>query len=439
MNVSIIGTGYVGLSTGVCLAEIGHQVACIDVNREKIALLRRGISPIYEPGMDELLKKHLAAKRIFFTTSHEEGLKDAEIIIIAVGTPQKEDGSADLTYVEAAVHDIAKNLKRDAIVAVKSTVPVGTNDRVRDMLQKWLPEHVKVDVVSNPEFLRQGSAIKDTLEADRIVIGADNEAAALKVKEMYAPLNVPVLITSNRTAEMIKYASNSFLATKISFINEIANLCEAAGADVSDVAKGMGYDKRIGPHFLNPGIGYGGSCFPKDVKALIHTAKEFGRELRILKETVTVNEMQRIVLVDKVLSRFGTVAGKRFAMLGLAFKPETDDLREAPSIPISFELAEMGAEVVAYDPVATANAKKVIGDRIKYANSLLEAVQDVDALLIVTDWNEFKEMDLQKIGRMTEKLIIFDGRNCIDEHKIAALPAVEYYPIGRPAIIKGQA
>lgn len=436
MNVSVIGTGYVGLSTGVCLAKIVHQVACIDVNREKIALLRRGISPIYEPGMDELLKKHLAAKRIFFTTSHEEGLKDAEIIIIAVGTPQKEDGSADLSYVEAAVHDIAKNLKRDAIVAVKSTVPVGTNDRVREMLQKWLPENVKVDVVSNPEFLRQGSAIKDTLEADRIVIGADNEAAALKVKEMYAPLKVPVLITSNRTAEMIKYASNSFLATKISFINEIANLCEAAGADVLDVAKGMGYDKRIGPHFLNPGIGYGGSCFPKDVKALIHTAKEFGRELKILKETVAVNETQRTVLVDKVLARFGKVEGMRFAMLGLAFKPETDDMREAPSIPISRRLTELGAKVVAYDPVARENGKKVIGDKIEYANSLSEAVQDADALLIVTEWKEIKNLDLEMLAGREKPLIIFDGRNCLDDQKIAALSEVEYYPVGRPAVIK---
>lgn len=295
-----------------------------------------------------------------------------------------------------------------------------------------------MDVVSNPEFLRQGSAIRDTLEADRIVIGAENEAAALKVKEMYAPLNVPVLITSNRSAEMIKYASNSFLATKISFINEIANLCEAAGADVLAVAKGMGYDKRIGSHFLNAGIGYGGSCFPKDVKALLHTAKQFGREFALLKETVAVNESQRTLLVDKVLARFGNVAGLRFAMLGLAFKPETDDMREAPSIPISRRLAELGAVVVAYDPVALENGKRVIGDRIQYANSLSEAVQDADALLIVTEWDEIKNMDLEKLAAQKNPLIIFDGRNCLDEAKIAALPAVEYYPVGRPAIIKGK-
>lgn len=438
MNISIIGTGYVGLSTGVCLAEIGHDVVCIDTDQKKIALLKSGISPIYEPGMDELLEKNIAAKRLSFTNSHQEGLAQAEIIIIAVGTPQKEDGCADLSYLETAVADIAANLSHDAVVIIKSTVPVGTNDRVRQMLQQLLPDHVKVDVVSNPEFLRQGSAIRDTLEADRIVIGAENEAAALKVKEMYAPLNVPVLITSNRSAEMIKYASNSFLATKISFINEIANLCEAAGADVLAVAKGMGYDKRIGSHFLNAGIGYGGSCFPKDVKALLHTAKQFGREFALLKETVAVNESQRTLLVDKVLARFGNVAGLRFAMLGLAFKPETDDMREAPSIPISRRLAELGAVVVAYDPVALENGKRVIGDRIQYANSLSEAVQDADALLIVTEWDEIKNMDLEKLAAQKNPLIIFDGRNCLDEAKIAALPAVEYYPVGRPAIIKGK-
>lgn len=438
MKIAIIGTGYVGLSTGVCLSEIGHLVTCIDTNEQKIARLLKGISPIYEPGIDELLLKNIASGNLHFTVSHKEGLAEADIIIVAVGTPQKDDGSADLTFIELAVYDIAANLDHEAVVVIKSTVPVGTNDRVRELLQKALPDHFTTHVVSNPEFLRQGSAVRDTMEADRIVIGAENEAAAQKVKEMYSPLHVPVILTTNRSAEMIKYASNSFLATKISFINEIANLCEATGADVLDVVQGMSLDQRIGNQFFNPGIGYGGSCFPKDVKALLHTAKQYNREFAILKETVAINESQRTLLVNKAISRFENVTGKKFAMLGLAFKPETDDMREAPSIPIARMLTELGAEVVAYDPVAMENGKRVIGKTIKYANSLYEAAQNADALLIVTEWDEFRKVDLKKLSEMMKQLIIFDGRNCLDQARIKSFPSIEYYPIGRPAIIKNR-
>lgn len=436
MKVAIIGTGYVGLSTGVCLAEIGHHVICIDTNEQKIEQLLKGIPPIYEPGLDELLVKNIASGNLHFSGSHKEGLAEADIIIVAVGTPQKDDGSADLTFIELAVNDIATNLDHDAVVVIKSTVPVGTNERVRDLLQKGLPDHFTAHVVSNPEFLRQGSAVRDTMEADRIVIGAENEAAAHKVKEMYAPLNVPVVLTTNRSAEMIKYASNSFLATKISFINEVANLCEATGADVLDVVQGMSLDQRIGREFFNPGIGYGGSCFPKDVKALLHTSKQYNREFAILKETVAINEAQRTLLVDKLLSRFGKIDGKRIAMLGLAFKPETDDMREAPSIPIARRLTKLGAEVVVYDPVATENGKRVIGDIIKYANSLYDAAQGADALLIVTEWDEFKKMNLETLSKMMKQLVIFDGRNCLNEAQINSFPSIEYYPVGRPAIVK---
>lgn len=438
MKVAIIGTGYVGLSTGVCLSEIGHHVTCIDTNEQKIVRLTQGISPIYEPGLDELLVKNIDSGNLHFTGSHKKGLAEAEIIMVAVGTPQKEDGSADLGFIEMAVNDIATNLDHNAVIVIKSTVPVGTNERVRELLQERLPDSIKVDVVSNPEFLRQGSAVRDTMEADRIVIGAENEAAALKVKELYAPLNVPFILTTNRSAEMIKYASNSFLATKISFINEVANLCEATGADVLDVVEGMSLDQRIGNQFFNPGIGYGGSCFPKDVKALLHTAKQYNREFAILKETVAINESQRTLLVDKALSRFKDLAGKRFAMLGLSFKPETDDMREAPSIPIARRLSALGAEVVAYDPVAMENGKRVIGDIIKYANSLYEAAQDADALLIVTEWDEFRKVNLGKLSEKMKQLIIFDGRNCLDQTQVNSFPSIEYYPVGRPVIIKKQ-
>lgn len=435
MRIAILGTGYVGLTTGICLSEIGHYVTCIDINEQKIKHLQNGISPIYEPGLDELLLKNTAAGRLFFTTSFSEGLESAEIIIIAVGTPQRDDGAADLSYLEGAAINIASHIQQNTVVVIKSTVPVGTNEYIKDLIQKNCKKEVAFEIVSNPEFLRQGSAIKDTMKADRIVIGSENKQAAEIVKEMYRPLNVPFLMTNLRSAEMIKYASNAFLASKISYINEISNLCEAVGANVEDVAKGMGKDYRIGEAFLHAGIGYGGSCFPKDVKALLYTAQLNGVGFGFLKEIIAINDYQHGLLVEKALKRFGELNGKKIALLGLSFKPETDDMREAPSIKISRSLIKLGAEVIAYDPVAIENAKNILGKTINYASSAQEAVINADAVLIVTEWNEFKQLDIASLTKKMKSPIIFDGRNCILESSLSECETVEYYPIGKPAMI----
>jgi UDPglucose 6-dehydrogenase len=438
MKIAVLGTGYVGLSTGVCLSEIGHNVICIDTDEQKIKSLRQGISPIYEPGLEDLLAQNAAAGRLLFTTSHREALNGAEIIIIAVGTPQMEDGGADLSYIEQAAKDIAANLVQSSVVVIKSTVPVGTNDFIKSIIEEHCNESVSFNMVSNPEFLRQGSAVMDTMQADRIIIGSENDEAAKKVQEMYRPLNVPFILTSVRSAEMIKYASNAFLATKISFINEVANLCGVVGADVKDVAKGMGKDKRIGEAFLQPGIGYGGSCFPKDVKALLHTANLNGVHFSLLKETVAINDFQQELLVTKAINRLEDLKGKKVAMLGLAFKPETDDMREAPSIKIARSLTKLGAEVVAYDPVAVDNAKKILGDTIRFASTVREAAVNADAVFIVTEWKEFRHLDLKTLMTTMRRPIVFDGRNCLEEDRIRACKKIEYYPIGRPAIVIGK-
>lgn len=437
MKIAVLGTGYVGLSTGVCLSEIGHNVICIDTDEQKIKSLRQGISPIYEPGLENLLIQNAAAGRLLFTTSHREALNGAEIIIIAVGTPQMEDGGADLSYIVQAAKDIAANLVQSSVVVIKSTVPVGTNDFIKSIIEEHYNESVTFNMVSNPEFLRQGSAVMDTMQADRIIIGSENDEAAKKVQEMYRPLNVPFILTSIRSAEMIKYASNAFLATKISFINEVANLCGVVGADVKDVAKGMGKDKRIGEAFLQPGIGYGGSCFPKDVKALLHTANLNGVHFSLLKETVAINDFQQELLVTKAINRLGDLKGKKVAMLGLAFKPETDDMREAPSIKIARSLTKLGAEVVAYDPVAVDNAKNILGDTIRFASTVREAAVNADAVFIVTEWKEFRLLDLKTLMTTMRRPIVFDGRNCLEEDRIRACKKIEYYPIGRPAIVIG--
>lgn len=434
MKIAVLGTGYVGLSTGVCLSEIGHNVTCIDINEQKINLLKQGISPIYEPNLENFLIANVSARRLHFTTSHSEGLRDADIIIMAVGTPQGEDGSADLSYLEQAAKDTSKYMTTSTVLVIKSTVPVGTNDFIKRMMEELCGFSIKI--VSNPEFLRQGSAIEDTINADRIIIGSEDREAAERVREMYQPLNVPVLLTSTKSAEMIKYAANAFLATKISYINEIANLCQAVGADVEDVAKGIGKDRRIGESFLNAGIGYGGSCFPKDVKALIHTAGMNGVNFSLLKETISINASQSELLVMNALKRFGDLEGKKITMLGLAFKPETDDMREAPSIKIASALLKHGAQVSAYDPVATGNARKIIGEAIRYALSVDDAVSGADAVLIVTEWKEFKELNLDEILKKMNYPIIFDGRNCFEQNKINACKHIEYYPIGKPPIIK---
>lgn len=435
MNITVIGTGYVGLSTGVCLAEIGHSVVCIDIDENKINMLRQGIPPIYERGLKELLEKNLKKGNLIFTTSYTEGLEKAEIILIAVGTPSDANGAADLSYLDKAVDTIASHLKRDAIIVIKSTVPVGTNEYVKKVFSEKLPPSVHIEVVSNPEFLRQGSAISDTMNGDRIVIGAENKDAALKIEKMYKPLNIPVLMTDPKSAELIKYASNAFLATKISFINEIAALCEAAGADVSSVSRGMGMDKRIGSAFLNAGIGYGGSCFPKDVKALLHTAGKYGIDFSLLKNTVAINERQHELLVKKAAGRFKQLQGKKFALLGLAFKPETDDMREAPSIKIARSLLQSGAAVSAYDPKATEKAKQIIGPNIHYASTIEEALKNTDAALIVTEWEEIKQMDIEKNIKLMKRPIIFDGRNCLDEKQLKKCGELEYYPVGKPPMI----
>ncbi|PRS42816.1 UDP-glucose 6-dehydrogenase [Bacillus sp. RJGP41] len=437
MKIAVLGTGYVGLSTGVCLSEIGHNVICIDTDEQKIKSLRQGISPIYEPGLENLLAQNAAAGRLLFTTSHREALNGAEIIIIAVGTPQMEDGGADLSYIEQAAKDIAANLVQSSVVVIKSTVPVGTNDFIKSIIEEHFNESVSFNMVSNPEFLRQGSAVMDTMQADRIIIGFENDEAAKKVQEMYRPLNVAFILTSIRSAEMIKYASNAFLATKISFINEVANLCGVVGADVKDVAQGMGKDKRIGEAFLQPGIGYGGSCFPKDVKALLHTANLNGVHFSLLKETVAINDFQQELLVTKAINRLGDLKGKKVAMLGLAFKPETDDMREAPSIKIARSLTKLGAEVVAYDPVAVDNAKIILGDTIRFASTVREAAVNADAVFIVTEWKEFRLLDLKTLMTTMRRPIVFDGRNCLEEDRIRACKKIEYYPIGRPAIVIG--
>ncbi|MDM5356496.1 UDP-glucose/GDP-mannose dehydrogenase family protein [Peribacillus sp. ACCC06369] len=437
MKIAVLGTGYVGLSTGVCLSEIGHSVICIDTDEQKIKSLRQGISPIYEPGLENLLAQNATAGRLLFTTSHREALNGAEIIIIAVGTPQMEDGGADLSYIVQAAKDIAANLVQSSVVVIKSTVPVGTNDFIKEIIDEHCEEKVTFNMVSNPEFLRQGSAVMDTMQPDRIIIGSENKEAAKKVQEMYRPLNVQFILTSIRSAEMIKYASNAFLATKISFINEVANLCGAVGADVKDVATGMGKDKRIGEAFLQPGIGYGGSCFPKDVKALLHTANLNGVHFSLLKETVAINDFQQELLVTKAINRLGDLKGKKVAMLGLAFKPETDDMREAPSIKIARSLTKLGAEVVAYDPVAIDNAKNILRDTIRFASSVREATLDADAVFIVTEWDEFKHLDLETLMNTMSQPIVFDGRNFLEEDQIRACKKIEYYPIGRPAIVIG--
>jgi UDPglucose 6-dehydrogenase len=432
MNISVVGTGYVGLVTGVSLSEIGHRVTCIDVDTEKIEKLKKGISPIYEPGLSELMKKNIKENRLFFTTNHNEGFQDASIIYIAVGTPENEDGSANLKYVMQVADQIAKNVKQDTIVVTKSTVPVGTNDKIKEYINKNLKKDVKIDVVSNPEFLKEGSAIYDSFHGDRIVIGSDSEEAANIIEEINKPFGIKIYKTDVRSAEMIKYASNAFLATKISFINEISNICERVGANVEDVAFGMGLDSRIGNQFLKAGIGYGGSCFPKDTKALIQIAGNVDYDFELLKGVVRVNQKQQVLVIRKLTERLDSIEGKRIAVLGLAFKPNTDDMREAPSIIVTEELIQLGAEVIAYDPIAINNAKKVLNKQVQYKDCLAEAIKGSDAVLILTEWDEIKNIDMHLFDTMNYPLVI-DGRNCFELDEMRKYQ-VEYHSVGRPQI-----
>lgn len=410
MNICVIGTGYVGLVSGVCFSEKGNRVTCIDIDQEKVERLKKGIVPIYEPGLEEIMKKNMREERLHFSTDLAKGMEDAQVVIIAVGTPPKENGEADLRFVEAVATSIGKHLNDYKVIVTKSTVPVGTGKRVKEIIRNE-SGHGNFDVASNPEFLREGSAVYDTMNMERAVIGVESARAEKLLTELHEPFKTKLVVADVETAEMIKYAANAFLATKITFMNEVANLCELVGADVTKVAEGMGYDNRIGAAFLNAGIGYGGSCFPKDTSALITIAKNAGYDFKIVKNVEMVNNEQRFRVIPKVEEALRyNLEGKKIAVLGLAFKPNTDDMRDAPSIDVIPELMRKGAEVVTYDPVAMENAKKVIPN-LQTVSSLVDAVSGADAIVILTEWNEFKEMDLSKIAGYVNRKIVIDGRN----------------------------
>ncbi len=432
-NICVIGTGYVGLVTGTCLADMGNQVTCVDIIAEKIEKLKAGILPIYEPGLAELVERNVQADRLHFTTSYAEGLANAEFIFIAVGTPTGQDGhGADLQYVESAARAIAQNLDHYAVIINKSTVPVGTGDIVANVIRQNLKHpDVHFSVVSNPEFLREGAAVNDFLQPDRIVLGSTDREAANLVAELYLPLRARMVITDIYTAEMIKYASNAFLATKISFINEIARICERLGADVKEVAAGMGYDNRIGRAFLDAGLGYGGSCFPKDVKALAHMAAEAGLHPQLLNAVMEINQDQRRLVVDKLVSLLGGLRGTVIGVLGLAFKPNTDDMREAPSVDIIRWLLAQGASVRAYDPIATETAQQALaGLEVTYCKTSYEVAEGADALVVVTEWNEFKSLNMVRIRDSMRRPILVDGRNVYEPAEMQRL-GFTYRGMGR--------
>jgi len=432
MQIAVIGTGYVGLVTGACFAEFGTSVTCVDVDAGKIARLNDGQIPIYEPGLDQLVSKNKAAGRLSFTTDIGAAVEQSLVIILAVGTPPKDDGSADLSFIEGAALDVARHMNGYKVIVTKSTVPVGTGERLRRLIRE---QQQKFDfgIVSNPEFLREGAAIDDFLRPDRVVIGSRDEAAVAIMRDLYRPLyliETPVVITSLEAAELTKYAANAFLATKISFINEIANLCDLIGCDVHDVARAMGMDNRIGRYFLHPGPGYGGSCFPKDTTALVSVAKAYGGEARIVEAVVDVNRRQRDKMVEKIEGLLGgDVKDKQVCVLGLSFKPKTDDMREAPSLDIIRALAEKGARVRAYDPVAMEHAKKALPD-IEYASDAYEAADGSDALVFMTEWNEFRALDMQKIKGLMRTPRIADLRNIYEPQRMREL-GFDYVGVGR--------
>lgn len=433
MKVCVIGTGYVGLVAGTCFAESGNDVICVDVDEVKVALLQSGKVPIYEPGLEELIGRGTEEGRLRFSSDLTEAVRASLICFIAVGTPTGEDGSADLSFVEAAAAQIADAMDGYRVIVNKSTVPVGMAERVRRIVAERT-DH-PFDVVSNPEFLKEGAAIQDFMNPDRVVIGSESPRATDIMRELYGPFvrtERPILVMSAASAEMTKYAANAMLATRISLINEFANLCECVGGDIADVRRGVGFDERIGQHFLFPGIGYGGSCFPKDIKAVIRTAQEQGLSFGLLRAVEDVNGAQKRVLAEKVFRHFGDdLAGLRFAVWGLSFKPRTDDMREAPSIVIINTLLDAGAEIHAYDPEAMEETKRIFGDRIAYARSNYDALEGADALLIVTEWNEFRRPDFQRMMKQMRGNVIFDGRNVYDPPQMQAHGFV-YYSIGRP-------
>ena len=429
-NIAVAGTGYVGLSTGTCFADMGNRVTCLDISEEKIEMLRRGESPIYEPGLNEMIARNVKAGRLHFTTSYEEALKGAEYIFICVGTPSGVDGEADLQYVRMAAESVAKTMKHPLVVINKSTVPVGTGDWVADIIKRSQPEPVEFAVVSCPEFTREGSALHDFMNPDRVVIGSRDRDAAVKVAQLHLPLRARIVMTDLRTAEMIKYASNAFLATKISFINEIAVICEKLGADVEEVAMGMGFDKRIGAAFLNAGLGYGGSCFPKDVKALEHMALVHGSHPSLLRAVIEINrDMRRWAVYNLREALGGQLDGKRIGLLGLAFKPNTDDIREAPALEIARMLQNEGALVSGYDPVAMANAARV-NPQLHLVEDPYDLAENVDALMVCTEWNEFKQLDLHRLRNLMARPVVVDGRNIYDPTLMREI-GFQYRAVGR--------
>ena len=436
MKIAVVGTGYVGLVTGTCLAEVGTNVTCIDIDKKKIEGLKNGVMPIYEPGLEPMVTRNYKKGKLHFSTDITSAIKDADVAFIAVGTPPGEDGSADLQYVLKVASQIGANMNSYGVVVTKSTVPVGTAEKVRAAVQEQLDARgvdIDFDIASNPEFLKEGAAIDDFMKPDRIVVGVDTAKAEETMRKLYKPFIMnghPLIFMDIPSAEMTKYAANSMLATRISFMNDIANLCEIMGADVNAVRKGIGSDPRIGSRFIYAGIGYGGSCFPKDVKALIETGKQNNYRMRILEAVEDVNESQKSVLFNKLTSSLGTdLSGKTFAMWGLSFKPNTDDMREAPSLVLIDKINAAGGKVVAYDPVAMPETKHMIGDIITYVDEPYQALDGADALLLVTEWSEFKLLDFDEVTKRLKNKLIFDGRNIYDRKEMAEM-GYEYYCIG---------
>jgi UDPglucose 6-dehydrogenase len=432
MNICMVGVGYVGLVSGTGFAEFGNKVYCVDNNETRIQMLQSGMVPFFEPGLEEMVRRNKAAGRLLFTTDLTEALSQSLVIFIAVGTPAKNDGGADLTYVFQVAEAIGKQMRGYKVVVTKSTVPVGTNRKIREIIEKSQEEKASFDVVSNPEFLREGSAIEDFIRPNRVVLGTESEQAAAIMKDLYSPLyllETPFVSTNLETAELIKYAANCFLATKVSFINEIANLCELMGADVNHVARALGLDRRIGPKFLHPGPGFGGSCFPKDTKAIVRMAETMGYQFRIVSSVIEANRHQRERMVEKIEKALGSLEGKRLGVLGLTFKPNTDDIRDSPAIEIVAALGEKGAVVTVFDPAGMESAKKVLIDA-RYANELYETADGADALVILTEWNEFRYLDWDEIRRRLRKPVVFDMRNIYEPVKMR-VKGFEYHCVGR--------
>jgi len=437
MKLCVIGTGYVGLVVGTCFAESGNDVICVDIDQHKVAELRNGKVPIYEPGLEELIRRNTADGRLRFTADLSNAVKEGLVCFVAVGTPADTDGSADVRMVLQAATDVARVMPGYRVIVLKSTVPVGTADQVRETMAAHTAH--PFDVISNPEFLKEGAAVEDFMKPDRVVIGGNSERAISLLKELYAPFvrtENPILVMDNRSAEMTKYAANAFLATRISFINEVANLCEKVGADVAEVRRGIGFDRRIGHYFLFPGVGYGGSCFPKDVRAVIRAAEEGDVDFSLLKAVEAVNERQKRLLVEKVHAHFGPeLCSRKFAIWGLAFKPRTDDMREAPSLVIVEALLAGGAEVAVHDPEALSRARELFGERVSYHRANYDALVGADALLIVTEWNEFRRPDFSRMRALMKTPVIFDGRN-LYEPVVMQKEGFTYYPIGRAPIVQ---